>query len=88
MIVDKSVPVVTGLSKLSDVTKKYVVKKDVYYAKIKNIKDEIPDITNLATSASLNAKVNEVEGEIPSIINLATAAAHTAVKNKHSNKHI
>ena len=68
--------------------KKYVVKKDVYYAKIKNIKSEIPDITNLATSASLNANVNEVEGEISSIINLAKSAALTAVKNKHSNKHI
>ena len=35
--------------------------------KIKNIEDKIPDITNLATNASLNAKINEVKGEIPSI---------------------
>ena len=31
---------------------------------IKNIKDKIPDITNLATNASLNGKINEVKGEI------------------------
>ena len=32
-----------------------VVKKDVYNAKIKNIKDRIPDITNVATNTTLNA---------------------------------
>ena len=30
--------------------------KDVSNAKIKNIEDKIPDITNLATNASLDAK--------------------------------
>ena len=39
-------------SKLRDV-KNDVSKKDVYYAKIKNIKDEIPNITNLATKTTL-----------------------------------
>ena len=47
--VDKLVPVPVDLSKLSDVVKNDVVKKDVYNAKIKNIEDKIPDITNLAT---------------------------------------
>ena len=60
--VDKIVPVLVDLSKLSDVVKNDVVKKDVYNAKIKNIEDKIPDITNLATNASLNAKINEVKG--------------------------
>ena len=32
-----------------------VVKKDVYNAKIKNIKDRILDITNVATNTTLNA---------------------------------
>ena len=36
--------------------------KDVYNAKIKNIGDKIPDITNLATKATLNAKINEAKG--------------------------
>ena len=54
--VDKLVPVPVDLSKLSDVVKNDVVKKDVYNAKIKNIEDKIPNITNLATYASLNAK--------------------------------
>ena len=50
--------------------------------KIKNIKDKIPDITNLATKTTLNAKINEVKGEIPSITNLATKTALNAVENK------
>ena len=49
------------LSKLSNVVKNDVVKKDVYNAKIKNIEDKIPDITNLATKTTLNAKINEVK---------------------------
>ena len=59
------------LSKLSNVVKMDVVKKDVYNAKIKNIGHKIPDITNLATKTSLNSKVNEVKGEIPNITNVA-----------------
>ena len=71
---DKLLPVPDDLSKLSDLVKNDVVKKDVYNAKIKNIEDKMPDITNLATNASLNAKINEVEGEIPNITYLATNA--------------
>ena len=64
------------LSKLSDVVKNDVVKKDVHNAKIKNIEDKIPDITNVATTTTtLNAKINEVRGEIHSITNLAITAA-------------
>ena len=48
------------LSKLSNVVKNDYVKKDVYNAKIKNIEDKIPDITNLATKTTLNVKINEV----------------------------
>ena len=70
------------LSKLSNAVKNDVVKKDVYNAKIKNIEDKIPDITNLAINASLNAKINEVKGEIPNITNLATTTALTVVENK------
>ena len=80
--VDKLVPVPVDLSILSDAVKNDVVKKSVYNAKIKNIEDKIPDITNLATTASLNAKINEIKGEIPSITNLATTAALTALENK------
>ena len=54
--VDKLVFVPVDLSKLSNVTKNDVVKKDVYNAKIKNIEEKIPDITNLATNTTLNAK--------------------------------
>ena len=36
------------LSKLSNVVKTDAIKEDVYNAKIKYIKDKIPDIANLA----------------------------------------
>ena len=80
--IDKLVPVLVDLSKLSDLVKSSVVKKDVYNAKMKNIEDKIPVTTNLTTNASLNAKVNEVKGEMPSITNLATVVTFTTVENK------
>ena len=49
---------------------------------MKNIKDKIPDITNLATKTTLNAKINEIRGKIPSITNLATKTALNAVEYK------
>ena len=61
--VDKLVPVPVDLSKLSDVVKNDVIKKDVYNAKIKNTEDQIPTITNLATKTALNA----VENKMPSV---------------------
>ena len=62
--------------------KNEVVKKTEYDAKIKNIEDKIPDISNLATKSNLNTKINEVKNEIPSITGLATTSALTAVENK------
>ena len=80
--VDKLVPVPINLSKLNDGVKNDVSKKDAYNAKMKNIEVKTPDITNLATNASLNAKINEVKNKITNITNLATTAALTAVENK------
>ena len=54
----KLVPVLVDLSKISDVIKNEVVKKNVYHAKIITIERKMPDITNLATNANLNAKIN------------------------------
>ena len=74
--VDKLVPLPVDLSKLSDVVKNGIVKKDVYYSMIKKIEDKIPEdkilhleMLNLATNTTLNAKINEVKKEIPSITN-------------------
>ena len=47
-----------------------LIKKTIYNAKIKNIEDKIPDITNLAINTTLNAKINGIKSEIPSIHNL------------------
>ena len=84
--VDKLVPVPVDLSKLSDVVKNDVDKRDVYHAKIKNIEDKISDITNLATNTTLNAKKNKVENEISSITKLATTTVLNAKINKVKNK--
>ena len=61
--VDKlDVDKLVDLSKLSDVVKSDAVTKDVYNAKIKNIENKIPDITNLATTtAALNAKIKRLK---------------------------
>ena len=56
--IEKLVPVPVDISKLNNVVKNDVIKKDVHNAKIKNIEDKIPDITNLATKITLNAKIN------------------------------
>ena len=80
--IDKLAPVPADLNKLSNVVNNEVVKKTEYDAKIKNIEDKIPDISNLATKTNLNTKINEVKNEIPSIAGLATTSALTAVENK------
>ena len=84
--VNKLGPVSVDLSKLSNLVKNDVVKKDVHNAKIKNIEDKIPDITNLATKTTLNAKTNEVKGEIPNIIKLAINAYLNAEINEVKGK--
>ena len=55
---DKLAAVPVDLSKLSDVVKNNVVKKDAYNATIKHIQDEIHDITNLAANTTLMANTN------------------------------
>ena len=84
--VDKLVPVPVDLSKLGDVVKNNVVKKDVYNAKIKNVEDKIPDNTKLASNTTLKAKTNEVPNEIRSITNLATTAALNVKTNEVKNE--
>ena len=85
MDIGKSETTPVDLSKLSNVVKSDVLKKDVYNCKIKNIEDKVPDITNIVTKTTLNAKINEVKGELPSITNLATTTDPTAVENKIDN---
>ena len=80
--IDKLKPVPAGLSKLSNVEKNDSAEKSEYNAKMKNIEDKIPHVTNLATKTTLKAKLNP---EIPSITNLATNSCLTAVENKLPN---
>ena len=46
---------------------------------------KILSITNLATTAALNAKIKEAKNKIPNITNLATTTALTAVENRIPN---
>ena len=80
--IDKLAPVLTDWSKLSDVVKNEVVKNTEFDAKIENIEDKIPDISNLACKTILNTKINKVKNEIPSITGLATTSTLTTVENK------
>ena len=80
--VNMLLPVPIDLSKLWDVEKNYVAKKDVYSAKIKIVKDKIPDITKLVTETALNVKISEFKGEIRLITNLATKAALNVFENE------
>ena len=75
------VPVPVDLSKLSNVVKNNDAKKDVCNARIKDIEEKIPDITNLATNTTLNPKITEVKNEVPSITNLVTNASIIAKIN-------
>ena len=79
--VHKLVPVTVDLSKLSDVVND-VVKKDVYNAKIKNIEDKIPDITNLVP----NAAVTAVENKIPNIRKLVKKTDYNTKISEIENK--
>ena len=80
LAVDKIVPVPIDLSKLSDVVKNDVIKKDAYNAKIKNIEDNLPNITNLATKTTLNPKAN-----LASKSDIANFACKIAFDNKLKN---
>ena len=84
--VEKLVPVPVDLIKLIDVVKNDVVEKDVNNAKIENIEDKIPDITNLTTNTTLNAKINEFKGKILNITNLATNTALNVKINEVKSK--
>ena len=64
--IDKLVSVPVDLSKLSDVVKNDVVKKTDYNAKIAEIENKIPDISNLATKTALTT----VENKISNVNNL------------------
>ena len=51
------------------------------FEKIKMFEDNALDITNVATTTTLNAKINEVKNKIPNITNLVNTTALTAVEN-------
>ena len=58
--IDKLVPVPVGLSKLSDVVKNDIVKKTDCNAKLAEIENKIPDISNLANKNALNTVENKI----------------------------
>ena len=78
--IDKLVPVLTDLSKLSNAVKNDVVKK-VDYSKLVTKVDNI-DTSGLVKKTDYNTKITEIKGKIPDISNLATKTALTTIDNK------
>ena len=76
--INKLVSVLVDLSKLSDVVKNDLVEETDYNAKITEIENKFPDISNLATKTALAT----VENKISNVSGLATKTALTAVENK------
>ena len=76
--INKLVSVLVDLSKLSHVVKNDLLKETDYNAKITEIENKFPDISNLATKTALAT----VENKISNVSGLATKTALTAVENK------
>ena len=86
--IDKLVSVPVDLSKLSDVVKNNVVKKDVYNAKIKNTDDKIRSITNLATTTALTTVENKVTLNVSNLVKKTdTNTKLTETENKSTTDH-
>ena len=51
----------------------------MYNAKINNIEDKIPDITNLASITTLNSKTNKIKNKTHNISDLARIATLTVL---------
>ena len=66
------------VTKVDNIDTSGLVKKTDYNTKITEIKDKIPNASNLATKTTLNT----VENKITDISNLATKTALTTLKNK------
>ena len=78
-----AVPV--DLIQLNNLIKDDAVKKYEYNVKIKNIEDEISDITKLATKTTLNAKKIEVKSKIHSFTNWPTSTGLITFENEIHN---
>ena len=78
--IDKLAPVLVDLSKLSDLVKNDVAKKDVYdklVAKVDNI-----DNRDFVLKTKYQADKTEVENKIPDVSNLAKEAKLTELENE------
>ena len=80
--IDKLVPVPVDLSKLSDVVKNDFVKKTDYNAKLAEIENKIPDISNLAAKTALNT----IENKIPDTSGLVKKTNYDAKITDLENK--
>ena len=81
--IDKLVPVTTDLSKLSNVVKNDVVKKDVYdklVTKVNNI-----DTSGFVLKTKYDTDKSELENKIPDVSNLVKKTKLTELENKISD---
>ena len=81
--IDKLAPVPTDLSKLSNVVKNVVVKKDVYdklLTKVNNI-----DTSDYVLKTKYNTDKTELENKIPNVTEIVKEAKLTESENKISD---
>ena len=80
--IDKLDPAPTDLTKLSNAVKNDVIKKTDYNAKITEIENKIPDISNLVTKNALNT----VENKIPDTSGLVKKTDYNTKITEIENK--
>ena len=77
---DKLKTVPDDLAKLSNVVKNDVVKKVDYDKKIRELSDDIPDVSNLASKSSITTLVKDIQDKIDKI-DTSTLASKASLNN-------
>ena len=83
--IDKLVPVPTDLSKLSNVVKNDVIKKDAYDKLVAKVNNINIDTGKFILKSNYDADKTELENKIPDVSNLAAKAALITIVNKVPN---
>ena len=83
--IDELVPVPNDLSKLSNGVKNDVIKKTDNNAKITEIENKIPNISNLATKTSLNTFQNKIANVSSLVKKTNHETKVTEIENKLNN---
>ena len=80
--IDKLVPVPTDLSKLSNVVKNDVIKKDVYDKLVARVNNINIDTGKFILKSDYDADKTELENKVPDVSGFASKTALAAVENE------